>query len=93
MDKLKSIQAKARTLARSGEFYGWVPIKFELRFMRKRASGSTARRLGKTLMVFARRRGIDQSTARLRRRTTVVKPASITNGLFSNSSDNPPRHS
>jgi hypothetical protein len=32
MDKLKSIQAKARTLARSGEFYGWVPIKFELRF-------------------------------------------------------------
>jgi hypothetical protein len=32
MDKLKSIQAKARQLARSGEFYGWLPIKFELRF-------------------------------------------------------------
>ncbi len=32
MDKLKEIQAKARELARSGEFYGWFPIKFELRF-------------------------------------------------------------
>ena len=32
MDKLKEIQAKARKLARSGEFYGWPPIKFELRF-------------------------------------------------------------
>ena len=32
MDKLKEIQAKARELARSGKFYGWLPIKFELRF-------------------------------------------------------------
>jgi hypothetical protein len=32
MSKLKNIQAKARNLARSGEFYGWLPIKFELRF-------------------------------------------------------------
>jgi hypothetical protein len=32
MDKLESIQAKARRLAQSGEFYGWLPIKFELRF-------------------------------------------------------------
>ena len=32
MGNLKSIQAKARELARSGEFYGWLPIKFELRF-------------------------------------------------------------
>ena len=32
MGNLKSLQAKARELARSGEFYGWLPIKFELRF-------------------------------------------------------------
>ena len=32
MSELKAIQAKARELARSGEFYGWLPIKFELRF-------------------------------------------------------------
>ena len=32
MSKLKTIQAKARELARSGKFYGWLPIKFELRF-------------------------------------------------------------
>ena len=32
MSELKTIQAKARELARSGEFYGWLPIKFELRF-------------------------------------------------------------
>jgi len=32
MDRLKEIQAKARKLARSGEFYGCLPIKFELRF-------------------------------------------------------------
>ena len=32
MSNLKSIQAKAHKLARSGEFYGWLPIKFELRF-------------------------------------------------------------
>ena len=32
MSKLKGIQAKARELARSGDFYGWPPIKFELRF-------------------------------------------------------------
>ncbi len=32
MSELTTIQAKARELARSGEFYGWLPIKFELRF-------------------------------------------------------------
>ena len=32
MSKLKIIQAKARALARSGGFYGWLPIEFELRF-------------------------------------------------------------
>jgi hypothetical protein len=32
MGKLREIQTKARKLARSGEFYGWLPIKFELRF-------------------------------------------------------------
>ena len=32
MSKLKTIQAKARELARSGGFYGWLPIEFELRF-------------------------------------------------------------
>ena len=32
MDKLEEFQAKARELARSGEFYGGLPIKFELRF-------------------------------------------------------------
>ena len=29
---LERIQAKARELARSGKFYGWRPIAFELRF-------------------------------------------------------------
>jgi hypothetical protein len=32
MSKLKRIQAKARELARSGKFYGWRPIEFELLF-------------------------------------------------------------
>jgi len=32
MSKLKTIQAKARELARSGKFYGYLPIEFELRF-------------------------------------------------------------
>ena len=32
MSKLKQIQAKARELARSGKFYGWRPIEFELLF-------------------------------------------------------------
>ena len=32
MDKLKEIQDKAHEFARSGEFHGWLPIKFELRF-------------------------------------------------------------
>jgi hypothetical protein len=32
MSRLRSIQSKARELARSGEFHGWLPIKFELRF-------------------------------------------------------------
>ena len=32
MGNLKTIQAKARKLARSGELYGWLPIKFELGF-------------------------------------------------------------
>jgi hypothetical protein len=32
MSKLKRIQAKARELARSGKFYGWRPIEFELFF-------------------------------------------------------------
>jgi hypothetical protein len=32
MSKLKRIQAKASELARSGEFYGWRPIEFELFF-------------------------------------------------------------
>ncbi len=32
MSKLRSIQAKARELARSGRFFGWRPIAFELRF-------------------------------------------------------------
>jgi len=32
MSKLQQIQAKARKLARSGEYHGWLPIKFELRF-------------------------------------------------------------
>ena len=32
MSKLKCIQAKARELARSGKFYGWPPLEFELRF-------------------------------------------------------------
>jgi hypothetical protein len=29
---LERIQAKARELARSGKFYGWRPIAFELKF-------------------------------------------------------------
>ena len=32
MSKLKRIQAKARELARTGGFFGWTPIAFELRF-------------------------------------------------------------
>jgi hypothetical protein len=32
MSKLKRIQATARELARSGRFFGWAPIAFELRF-------------------------------------------------------------
>jgi hypothetical protein len=32
MSKLKLIQAKASELARSGKFYGWRPIEFELFF-------------------------------------------------------------
>ncbi len=32
MDKLKAVQDKARELARSGKFHGWLPIAFELRF-------------------------------------------------------------
>jgi hypothetical protein len=32
MSKLKGIQARARQLARSGKFYGWPPLEFELRF-------------------------------------------------------------
>ena len=32
MSKLKSIQRKARELARSGRFFGWRPIAFELGF-------------------------------------------------------------
>ena len=32
MSKLKTIQARARELARSGKFYGCLPIEFELRF-------------------------------------------------------------
>jgi hypothetical protein len=32
MGKLEQIQAKARELARSGNFYGWPPLEFELRF-------------------------------------------------------------
>jgi hypothetical protein len=30
--QLKRMQAKARELARSGKFYGWPPLEFELRF-------------------------------------------------------------
>jgi hypothetical protein len=32
VSKLKRIQAKARELARSGRFFGWAPIAFEIRF-------------------------------------------------------------
>jgi hypothetical protein len=32
MNKLKRIQARARELAQSGQFHGWSPIAFELRF-------------------------------------------------------------
>ena len=32
MTNLRRIQARARELARSGKFYGWRPIGFELRF-------------------------------------------------------------
>jgi hypothetical protein len=32
MSKLRRIQARARRLAQSGEFHGWSPIAFELRF-------------------------------------------------------------
>jgi hypothetical protein len=30
--QLKRIQARARALARSGRFFGWPPLEFELRF-------------------------------------------------------------
>jgi hypothetical protein len=30
--QLKRMQAKARELARSGKFYGWPPLEFELLF-------------------------------------------------------------
>ena len=32
MTNLRRIQARAREFARSGKFYGWRPIVFELRF-------------------------------------------------------------
>jgi hypothetical protein len=32
MSKLKRLQSRARELARSGKFYGWPPLVFELRF-------------------------------------------------------------
>ena len=32
MSKLKRLQVEARALARSGRFFGWTPIAFELRF-------------------------------------------------------------
>jgi hypothetical protein len=32
MNKLENFQARARELAQSGQFYGWSPIAFELRF-------------------------------------------------------------
>ena len=32
MGKVQQIQARARELARSGNFYGWPPLEFELRF-------------------------------------------------------------
>jgi hypothetical protein len=32
MGKPETIQARARELARSGNFYGWPPLEFELRF-------------------------------------------------------------
>ena len=32
MGKLEQIQARARELAQSGNFYGWPPLEFELRF-------------------------------------------------------------
>ena len=32
MSKLEEFQASARELARSGCFYGWPPLEFELRF-------------------------------------------------------------
>jgi hypothetical protein len=32
MTKLKRIQSRARQMARSGQFHGWRPIAFELRF-------------------------------------------------------------
>jgi hypothetical protein len=30
--QLKQFKAKARALARSGQFYGWAPLEFELSF-------------------------------------------------------------
>jgi hypothetical protein len=32
MTNLKRLQARARELARSGQFHGWRPLAFELRF-------------------------------------------------------------
>jgi hypothetical protein len=32
MSKLRAFQARARALARSGSFYGLLPLEFELRF-------------------------------------------------------------
>ena len=32
MSKLEEFQARASELARSGNFYGWPPLEFELRF-------------------------------------------------------------
>jgi hypothetical protein len=68
MDKVKEIQAKARELARSGDFYGWLPIKL---VTARRANGSTAQRLGKSLIAFAGSRERKTSTAdRAMRRAT-----------------------
>ncbi len=32
MSNSKHFQSKARELARSGKFYGWLPLEFELQF-------------------------------------------------------------
>lgn len=65
MDRVNEIQIKARDLARSGEFCGWLPIKFELRFedgMQKREHGLTTQRLMKNLIAFVRGRGCDAAS-------------------------------